>query len=176
MKTLTLIILLLAAVPALAYEVGDTVEDFTLPDLEGVDRTFSDLRGEVVVLNFFATWCPGCNEEAESLENDIWLEYRDRGVRVVAVDVQEQAVLVDGWRQAQGVTYDIWMAPDWTLFADFTLLGGLPYNTVIDREGVLRYAQTGYDLGGLLAVIDPLVGPTPAERGSWGDVKALYHP
>jgi len=174
MRTLTLIILLLAAVPVLAYEVGDAIEDFTLPDLAGVDRTFSDLRGEIVVMNFFATWCPGCNEEADSLEHDIWQTYSDQGVRVVAIDVQEQAVLVDGWRQALGVTYDIWMAPDWTLFGVFTMTGSLPYNTVIDADGVLRYAQSGYTLADIVDTIEQLLEPTAAEVGSWGDVKNLF--
>lgn len=166
---------LVAAAPApAAYQIGDTVEDFTLPGLDGGDHSLSELRGEIVVLNFFATWCLGCNEEAESLENDIWLVYGDQGVRVVAVDIMEPAVLVDGWRQAQGVTYDIWLAPDWELFQLFTEFGGIPYNTVIDREGVLRYSQTGFDLAAILDTVQSLLDTTPDEDRAWSDVKALY--
>ncbi len=171
-----LILALALAPPTAAYELGDTVADFTLPDLQGVERSFADLRGEVVVLNFFTTWCPGCNEEAESLQGDVWEIYADRGVRVLAVDIAEQPALVDGWRQALGLTYDIWMAPDWDLFALFTLTDPLPYNTVIDAEGVLRYASPGFDLAEILAAVEDLLVPTPAETSAWGSVKALYGP
>ncbi len=173
--TMVLLTLLVAAAPApAAYMIGDTVSDFTLPGLDGGDHSLSDLRGEIVVLNFFATWCLGCNEEAEHLENDIWQVYGSQGVRVVAVDIMEQAVLVDGWRQAQGVTYDIWLAPDWDLFQLFTEFGGIPYNTVIDRDGILRYSQTGFDLTAIVDTVESLLDTTPNEIRAWSDVKSLY--
>jgi len=168
------LLLVAAASASAAYMIGDTVDDFTLPGLDGGDHSLTDLRGEIVVLNFFATWCLGCNEEAEHLEHEIWLPYADEGVRVVAVDIQEQAVLVDGWRQAQGVTYDIWLAPDWELFQLFTDFGGIPYNTVIDRDGVLRYSQTGFDLTAILDTLETLLDVTPNEDRTWSDVKSIY--
>ena len=68
------------------YEIGDAVQDFTLEDLEGNQVSLYDFLGDIIVLNFFATWCPGCNEEAFFLEHEIWQVYQDKGVQVVAVD------------------------------------------------------------------------------------------
>ncbi len=158
-----------------AYQVGDTVEDFVLPGLDGETHALSELRGRVVLLNFFATWCLGCNVEAEHLQNDLWEVYESRGLTVVAVDIQEPESLVDGWAQALEVDYPIWLAPDWSLFQLFTQFGGLPYNTVIDTEGVLRYSQTGFDLTALTDMIDLILETAvPAEQSTWSAVKSSY--
>jgi len=68
---------------------GEPAPDFELMDLEGTPHTLADFRGEVVVLNFWATWCPPCVEEMPSLQR---LEdmLGERGLRVVAVSVDER--------------------------------------------------------------------------------------
>ena len=139
MKFMIPILAVLMAVPALAraYEIGDTPANFTLPNLAGNDASLQDHLGEIIVLNFFTTWCPGCNEEADHLENDIWKAYGNQGVTVVAVDIMEFPSLVQGWAAALGVTYEILMAPDWTLFEQYPAAGGLPYNAILDRELII---------------------------------------
>jgi cytochrome c biogenesis protein CcmG/thiol:disulfide interchange protein DsbE len=175
-KILLLIALLLTAGPATAYEMGDVAEDFTLPDLIEGDASLYDHLGKVIVLNFFTTWCPGCNEEATHLENDIWQVYGRDNVTVVAVDVQELQPLVQGWAASQGVTYPIMLAPDWTLFERFPLAGGLPYNAVLDRTMTIRYGSLGFDLNAITGMIDAILdeGQVPVSQTSWGGVKALF--
>ena len=73
---------MLALMPLTAmgtYELGDTVEDFTLPDLDGNPVSLYDFQGDVILLNFFATWCPPCNDESPILEENFWQEYQDYG-------------------------------------------------------------------------------------------------
>ena len=173
---LLLIGTLLIAVGAAGYEVGDTVADFTLPDLAGVDASLHDHLGDIIVLNFFTTWCPGCNEEAAHLEADIWQVYGDDGVTVIAVDVQELPPLVQGWAAAQGVTYPIWMAPDWVLFQEFPGATALPYNAVLDRNLVIRYASMGFDLDAITAMIGTIIdeGSVPATGTTWSGIKAVF--
>ena len=88
---------------AAGYEVGDTVEDFTLPPLTGGEVSLHDHLVEIILLNFFTTWCPGCNEEAGHLENDIWQVYGDQNVTVISVDIQEPVPLVQGWAAAHSI-------------------------------------------------------------------------
>ena len=170
-------VLLVLAGVASGYEVGDTVADFALPDLMGTEVSLHDHLGEIIVLNFFTTWCPGCNEEADHLENDIWQVYGDQGVTVIAVDIQEPAPLVQGWAAAMGVTYNIWMAPDWTLFNQFPQSAGIPYNAVLDRNLVIRYASLGFDLEAITALIEVILqeGQVPTTESSWGGIKALFY-
>ena len=175
MKSIILALLLLP-VAAAAYEIGDPVADIVLTDLDGLPVALSDHDGEIVVLNFFATWCPGCNEEAGVLEEEIWQVYREQGVTVIAIDIQEPVGLVLGWALAHGITYHIWMAPDWSVIEPFTDGPALPYNTVIDRDRLLRYAQIGFDRDAIIAMIETILDedPTATTVSTWSGVKGRY--
>lgn len=158
------------------YQLGDTVADFVLNDLDGNPVHLNDYAGDVIVLNFFATWCPGCNLEAASLENDIHLAYQDDGVTVIAIDMLEQIAIVQDWVDSQGVTYQILHAPDWDLFSQFPVAGGLPYNAIIDSEMVLRYGQVLFDEEAIIATLNEILAfnPVASETDSFGQVKALF--
>lgn len=174
---LPIVFLLLAPLPAQAiYMVGDTVADFALLDLDGQAVALSDFAGKVVLLNFFRTDCPGCDEEAASLQADIWEVYQDQGVIVLAVSIEQPQPLVQGWAASNEVNYHIWLAPDWEIYNLFFSSYYVPYNTVLDRRLILRYSQTGYDRDTLIDTIETILGePTPvSSRGTWGGVKGLY--
>lgn len=169
--------LCLGAVPAAASNyVGDTMDDFTLLDVDGLPVSLYDFSGDIIVVNFFATWCPGCNEEAQSLEHDIWQAYRADGVTVLSIDLQEQVAVVRNWISLQGVTYRVLMAPNWNVFSRFPYAGGLPYNAIIDRDLVLRYGHVYYERDIILSMLDELLGRTPVrvETSTWGAVQALF--
>ena len=165
------------ALPARASSyVGDHMDDFTLLDLDGVPVSLYDFAGDIIVVNFFATWCPGCNEEAQSLEHEIWRTYREHGVTVLAIDLQESTAVVRNWVAGQGVTYRVLMAPNWTVFSRFPYAGGLPYNAIIDRGMILRYGHVYYERDVILGTLDSLLGfsPVGVETSSWGAVQALF--
>ncbi|MBK7048050.1 MAG: TlpA family protein disulfide reductase [bacterium] len=167
----------LAVTPAGASNyVGDVMDDFTLLDVNGVPVSLYDFAGDIIVVNFFATWCPGCNDEAQSLENDIWQEYREDGVTVLSIDLQEQLAVVLPWIASQGVTYRVLMAPNWNVFSRFPYAGGLPYNAIIDRDMVLRYGHVFYERDIIVGMLDELLGraPVSTETTSWGSVQALF--
>ena len=71
-----------------APQTGFTAPDFTLETLDGGTVTLSELRGQVVVINLWATWCPPCRAEMPALER-VWNEYRDDGLVVLAVNERE---------------------------------------------------------------------------------------
>lgn len=174
-----LLVLSLAGAPHRAHGsnyVGDTMDDFTLLDVDGVPVSLYDFAGDIIVVNFFATWCPGCNEEAQSLEHEVWREYQGDGVTVLAIDLQEQVGVVRSWIAAQGVTYRVLMAPNWNVFSRFPYAGGLPYNAIIDRQMVLRYGHVFYEREVILQMLDELTGRAvvPVESTTWGAVRALY--
>ncbi len=158
------------------YQLGDTVNDFTLNDLSGTPTNLYDFADDIVVLNFFATWCPGCNDEAAILENNIHQVYQQHGVTVIAIDMQEQVATVQAWVDAQGVTYRILMSPNWDVFALFPGAGGLPYNAIIGRDQVLRYAQILFDEEAITSTLNSLLDldPVADEKTTIGRVKALY--
>lgn len=64
---------------------GFPAPDFTLPALEGDEVTLSALRGQVVIINFWTSWCPPCRQEMPAIEQ-VYGQYRDRGLEVLAVN------------------------------------------------------------------------------------------
>ncbi len=88
------------------YEVGDTVEDFVLPDVEGQEHTFSDLTGKWTLVYFITTWCPYCVAEAPYLESELAARFADRGLNLVVIDVKEPAAVARSLPERFG-----WTAP-----------------------------------------------------------------
>ena len=115
--------------------IGDTAPDFTLQDS---DRkiTLSDFRGQVVVLNIWASWCPPCVEETPAL---IAMQQRlkDKGVTIVAVSIDEDADAYHRFIKDHGINFLTVRDPDRktaNLYGTF----GWPETYIIDRKGVIR--------------------------------------
>lgn len=179
MKALSVVIISLAILlvgPALANnQIGSPVGDFTLLDLQGFPVSLSDFSGQVVLINFFATWCPPCNEEVPLLQ-EMYLTYQSQGLVILGIDLLEDGALVADWVQANGLTYPIVLAPDWELFQLFPEAGGFPYNALIDRQGVLHYSQYGINMEEIETLIQELLeqDPVAAAPTTIDAVKALY--
>ena len=107
--------------------------DFTLTSFEGETLRLQDLRGQVVVVNFWSTWCVSCKGEADDLEM-AWRDYRDRGVRFIGVDYLDQEPLNLQWLEQYDITYP--NGPD-IQGRIYQLYGvqGLPETFVIDQQG-----------------------------------------
>ena len=75
------------------YSVGDQVDDFVLPDVNGNPVRFSDVTGPWTLLYFITTWCPYCTAEAPYLESELLERFADRGLKLVVVDVKEPAAI-----------------------------------------------------------------------------------
>ncbi len=112
-----------------------TAPDFTLTTLEGETVHLSDYRGQIVLLNFWASWCPPCNEELPAL-NAYYAAHKDQGLVLLGVDVDETADVVRDFVQQKGITYPILLDPQGKASADYSVTG-MPTTFIIDREGRL---------------------------------------
>lgn len=171
-----LAISLLASQPALAaYEIGDTIDDFSLPNLQGELISLTDFDGQVVLINFFATWCPPCNEEVPLLQN-MYQTYESSGLVILGIDLLEPPATVEAWVQANQLSYPIVLAADWDLFQLFPGAGGFPYNAVLDRNRVLHYSQYGINMEEIEVLVQELLleDPVDSESSSMGAIKALF--
>lgn len=114
---------------------GQRAPAFSLQRLKGGDPiSLASLRGKVVVLNFFASWCDPCKREAPALEQ-VWREYRSQGVVVLGVDSGDARSEGLRFLSAHGVTYPVVFDPDESLaYGPYALLG-LPTTYVINRAG-----------------------------------------
>lgn len=120
--------------PAPAYEAST---------LDGAPVTLASLRGQVVLLNVWATWCGPCREEIPFL-SDLSRAEAARGLKVVGVSIDtrgDRGKVADAVDQL-GMSYDIWLDPDDRISSLFHA-SGVPASMLIDREGVLRWRHVG---------------------------------
>lgn len=115
--------------------------DFTLDDLNGDAHSLSDYRGRVVILNFWATWCPPCRREMPSMER-AWQQLKKHDVVMLAVDVGEDLDTVYTFLADYPVSFPLLLDEDAQVVGKFPVRG-LPTSYVIDPEGRLVYQAIG---------------------------------
>lgn len=86
--------------------VGRAAPNFTLPQLDGPPVTLSRLRGQVVVINFWASWCAECQVEQAALDQT-WQQFQDSGVVVIGVNFEDSTGAARSYVRAQAVTYPV---------------------------------------------------------------------
>ncbi|HBU29842.1 MAG: hypothetical protein A2X71_10495 [Thiobacillus sp. GWE1_62_9] len=132
-------------------------------DRAGATKTLADYRGKVVVLNFWASWCPPCLREMPSMER-LRLKMAGRPLAIVALDSAETTDEVNGFLSKMKLGFPILLDPDgsntkrWKVFA-------LPTTFLLDAEGHVRYVLTGpteWDEGEALAVIESMLAEMAA--------------
>lgn len=117
--------------------------DFTLEDMDGGAHSLSDLRGRVVMLNFWATWCPPCRREMPSMER-LYTKYKDAGLTVVAVNQWESPDLVFEFTGRLSVepTFPILFDRESRISEAYDVRG-LPTTYLIDKDGNIRFQAIG---------------------------------
>jgi thiol-disulfide isomerase/thioredoxin len=145
-----------AAIPA--GEVGSHLPDFALKDLQGHDISSADLRGKVVLIDFWATWCQPCKKEMPGYEK-LLDSYGPRGFAVIGFKFDTMADTEDPIHFAEkiGVRYPLAVAPD-ELKQKFGGIEGLPTTMLYDRNGILRKKVIGFEYTDVVeTAIKPLV-------------------
>ena len=112
---------------------GSLAHDFELTLLDGKSLRLSDLRGKVVVLNFWASWCVPCRWEMPSFER-IWQEYRDQDVVFVGVAVSDEEEDVRAFAEKVGVSYPLGLDTSGKITVAYRATT-LPTTVLIDRRG-----------------------------------------
>ena len=108
--------------------------DFTLTDLQGKSWTLSELRGRVVLVNFWATWCPPCRKEMPDLEA-LYNRFKDQGLVILAIS-DEEASKVQPFISERKITYPVLLDPERKVNELFQV-DGIPKSFVYNREGKL---------------------------------------
>ena len=116
--------------------------DFTLSTPSGASLSLTELRGKVVLLNFWATWCVPCRKEMPAIEA-LYQRYKDRGLEVLAISLDKLAAApVEAFVQEVGVTYRVALDPTWATARTYGVRG-LPATFLLDRAGNVVLRELG---------------------------------
>ena len=119
-------------------QIGFSAPDFTLDALDSEKLTLSDLRGKVVLINLWASWCPPCRAEMPALDA-VYRKYRDSGFVVLAVNTTYQDAEADArtFVQRLGLTFPIVLDRDGATSQRYRLQA-LPTSYFVGRDGIIR--------------------------------------
>jgi cytochrome c biogenesis protein CcmG/thiol:disulfide interchange protein DsbE len=165
---LSILLVALAVLALLAYGIiaqgqeplGEGLApDFTLPRFDGGQITLSELRGQVVVINVWASWCPPCRDEASVLENG-WRRYRDRGVTFIGIDYMDTEPAARAFMEEFGITYP--NGPDLgSRIAEAYNVQGVPETFFVTPQGEIADAHIGpLSEAQLTAILERLLAAT----------------
>jgi len=120
--------------------------DFTLPELEGNSLTLSDFKGKVIILNFWATWCPPCRREIPDFV-ELYENYKDRGLLIIGVNLDGgDRSLVKQFSEKYKINYSVVLG-NVNVTEDYGGIRAIPTTFIIDREGNIREKYIGYQPG-----------------------------
>ncbi len=121
--------------------VGREAPDFALPDLDGNEIALSDHRGEVVLINFWATWCPPCRVEMPDMEA-VYRQHADDGFEILGVDQREPKELVEEFVTERGFSWIFLLDEDFDVSREYSATS-IPRSILVDRDGTVAHVWTG---------------------------------
>jgi len=135
---------------------GQPAPDFSLPALNGETVQLSDLKGQVVLVNLWATWCPPCKAEMPGI-NAFYQAHQSAGFTALMANAQEDEATVRAFIEAKGFTFPVLLDSQGDLTKQYGVRG-LPTTFIIGRNGQIQHFQTGaITQAELETIVNPLL-------------------
>jgi peroxiredoxin len=146
-KTALIFILtgLFVAVSVTADQGLGTAPDFSLPDASGGSVALADFKGQVVLINFWASWCGPCRKEMPLLD-ELSTRYAPLGFTMLGVNVEEDSSAANGFLSGTPVNFPVLYDRENTVSKLYDVIA-MPSTVIVDRAGQIRYIHHGYEAG-----------------------------
>jgi thiol-disulfide isomerase/thioredoxin len=141
----SLLLAALLAAPALAVAPAGPAPAFRLDSMAGKPISLDQYKGQVVMINFWASWCGPCRQEMPILEK-LQAKYKPMGFAMIGVNVEPDSSLAANWLKATPVTFPI-LFDTKSEVSKLYSVAGMPTTVIIDRKGNLRWLHRGYKPG-----------------------------
>lgn len=137
--------LLAVSLPAAASLKGKPAPDFALKSTTGENLRLSEFRGDVVMVNFWATWCGPCRQEMPILD-ELYDRYQKVGFRLIGVNIDDDPRRAIEMLESLGVSFPV-VFDDRKEVSEQYQVQAMPVTLLIDRNGIVRYTHFGYKPG-----------------------------
>lgn len=134
---------------------GEKVPAFVVEMFDGRKIDVKDLRGKIVLINFWATWCPPCQEEMKRVQKEIIDRFKDKDFVFLPISREENREQIARFRKRYGYTFPMGMDSDREIFSKFAK-SGIPRNFIIDRDGRIIHLELGYDKEAFTKMVETL--------------------
>ncbi len=133
-------------------KVGQIAPDFTVATLAGNQFTLSKQKGQLVLINWFATWCPPCKEEMPHLQKEVWEKFGPRGLVMISIARQEKADVVAPFVKQRQLTWTFGLDPERVAYANYAE-AYIPRNTLVGPDGTIIFQSEGFEAEDFQAMI-----------------------
>lgn len=138
-------ILLCLGISSQAETIKGEAHDFTLKSNSGKNLRLSDFRGQVVLINFWATWCGPCRQEMPKLD-ELYKRYKRAGVAVWGVNVEDDSSLAENFLKNNPVDFPVLYDVS-SEVSELYNVDAMPTTVIVDRNGKMRHLHRGYKPG-----------------------------
>jgi len=123
--------------------VGQEMPPFTVTTLDGTQFNIRRMRGKVLLINFWATWCSPCRAEMPRLEREVWQKFKSSDFVMVAIAREQSGEEINSFRKKHGFSFPMASDPQRKTFQLFAS-AGIPRTYVVARDGAIIYQSVGY--------------------------------
>ena len=136
-------------------KVGDDVPEFVVEMFDGQKINIKDLKGKIVLINFWATWCPPCQEELKRVQKEIIDRFKEKDFVFLAISREESKEQVEKFRERNGYTFPMGLDPERKIYSKFAT-ATIPRNFIIDKKGKIVEIEVGYTKEAFAKMIEKL--------------------
>ena len=136
-------------------KVGDDVPEFVVEMFDGQKINIKDLKGKIVLINFWATWCPPCQEELKREQKAIIDRFKGKDFVFLAISREESKEQVKKFRERNGYTFPMGLDPERKIYSKFAT-ATIPRNFIIDKKGKIVEIEVGYTKEAFAKMIEKL--------------------
>jgi peroxiredoxin len=130
---------------ALSVTLGNEAPNFTLKSNSGKNLRLSEQRGDVVLINFWASWCGPCRQEMPELEA-IYKKYQSLGFTIYGINIDKERESADKVLNSEKLTFPILFDTENTI-SELYQVDAMPSTVIVDRSGTVRFLHRGYKPG-----------------------------